>query len=180
MKQKPLLPRPLDVAAIPSAGLTEKIEASAGERAAIADAYDLPNVNSLSADLVVARDAAGAVTVEGRVRAEIVQTYVLSLVPVEQSIDEAIEARFVAEGSALAAAANARSEAVLDPLADVPEVLIGPALDLGELALEHFLLAIDPYPRAPGAALPADLDLGHDSAAESPFAALEALKRKPS
>ena len=30
-------------------------------------------------------------------------------------------------------------------------------LDLGAIAVEHFLLAIDPYPRAPGAELPADV-----------------------
>ena len=45
---------------------------------------------------------------------------------------------------------------MIDPDAsDPPELLAGPALDLGAIAVEHFLLAVDLYPRAPGAELPA-------------------------
>jgi len=35
--------------------------------------------------------------------------------------------------------------------------LTEPTIDLGAIAVEHFLLAVDPYPRAPGAELPADV-----------------------
>jgi hypothetical protein len=180
VKPRPILSRPLDIAAIPPAGVTERIQATAAERSAIAAAHDLPAVKSLSADLAIGRDAGGAITVEGRVLADIVQTCVVSLVPIEQSIDEPIEDRFVVEGSAPAALARSRSETVIDPLSDVPDVVSGPTLDLGQLVLEHFVLAVDPYPRAPGAELPAEFAPDDDPVRESPFAALEALRQKPS
>ena len=42
-----------------------------------------------------------------------------------------------------------------------------------------FALAIDPYPRAPGAAPPADLAEPSQKGGDSPFAALAALKPRP-
>jgi hypothetical protein len=44
---------------------------------------------------------------------------------------------------------------VIDPLADEPEPLEGDRIDLGEIVAEELALAIDPYPRAPGAELAA-------------------------
>ena len=57
-----------------------------------------------------------------------------------------------------------------------PEQLIDGKLDLGALASEFLLLAIDPYPRKPGAEFspPKVEDEG-----DHPFAALAALKKRP-
>lgn len=46
-------------------------------------------------------------------------------------------------------------------------------LDLGEAAAEQLGLALDPYPRAPGAVLP-EIE---DDSDEGPFGALGALRR---
>jgi len=58
---------------------------------------------------------------------------------------------------------------------DAPEPLIGGSIDLGAIASEFLMLAIDPYPRKSGVVFepPAkETDTG------GPFAALAALKKK--
>jgi len=59
---------------------------------------------------------------------------------------------------------------------DPPDLLSGPTIDLGAIAVEHFLLAIDPYPRAPGAELPAEAADPSPDSSDSPFAALARLR----
>ena len=87
--------------------------------------------------------------------ADIVQTCVVSLVPVDQHIDETFQVRFVRDPGKLP---KVGAEVVVDPAApDPPELLTGPTIDVGEIAEEYFVLAIDPYPHAPGATLPADV-----------------------
>jgi uncharacterized metal-binding protein YceD (DUF177 family) len=59
---------------------------------------------------------------------------------------------------------------------DLPDYFEGNEIDLADLVLEVFALAIDLYPRKPGAELPEDM-AGDDPAELSPFAALKALKK---
>jgi uncharacterized metal-binding protein YceD (DUF177 family) len=110
--------------------------------------------------------------------AEIVQPCVVSLEPVPQHIDEAFSVRFVPPGSAeLPAAPRPHEEVVIDAAApDPPEELHGAAVDLGAVVEEAFVLAIDPYPRAPDAMLP-ETEAGGERA-ESPFAVLGRLKAR--
>jgi hypothetical protein len=49
-------------------------------------------------------------------------------------------------------------------------------LDLGALATEFLMLGINPYPRKPGSQFAAPVV---EDAGEHPFAALEALKKRP-
>jgi uncharacterized metal-binding protein YceD (DUF177 family) len=152
------------------------VDASAEELALLATEYDLLDVRSVRATAVLSATADG-VNVEGRVTADIVQTCVVTLVPVEQHIDEPFSVRFVRPGSPeLDELMKPHAEIVVDPTAeDPPEVLDGPTLDLGAVVEEAFVLAIDPYPRAPGAALPAEASDTEDAPA-SPFAVLASLK----
>jgi uncharacterized metal-binding protein YceD (DUF177 family) len=119
----------------------------------------------------------GAVEVEGRVVADIVQTCVVSLVEVEERIDEPFSVRFVPPGSPEAPRPGVEAVVRADE-PDPPEILAGPTIDVGALAEEHFVLAIDPYPRAPGASLPAEATLPPERG-DSPFAALAELARRP-
>ncbi len=63
--------------------------------------------------------------------------------------------------------------------AEVPEPVGPGGIDLGEAVAQQLALALEPYPRAPGAALPEEpcARTGGARAAEGPFAALESLKR---
>lgn len=181
MTPDPILSRPITVGSLPSAGVEREIVATDAEREGLARAYGLREVRSLSADLTVTPGRDGIVAVVGHVRAEIVQSCVISLEPVEQSIDEEVSIRFAPEGSpAVPEPAKPGAEVMIDPeAADPPEPLSGPVLDLGAVTVEYFVLAIDPYPRAPGAEMPAELVEPPKNESDSPFAALARLTDKP-
>src|SRR3546814_2875701 len=63
------------------------------------------------------------------------------------------------------------SEIVIDPSADDPaEVLPAEGLDLGELVVQELAVALDPYPRAPGAEIPPEYRPAGDDDGGGPFA----------
>jgi uncharacterized metal-binding protein YceD (DUF177 family) len=174
----PLLPRPVDVAAIGATPRLRRIETTGKERAAIAEALNLVELPALGAGLELRRDGRGRIHVEGRVVADIVQSCVVSLEPVPQHIDEPIAMVFVEAGD-VDAGARPGAEIRIDPASeDPPEPLAGSTLDLGPIVMEHFVLAIDPYPRAPGAEI-AETGEGASDSPESPFAILAGLREKP-
>ena len=77
-------------------------------------------------------------------------------------------------------ALKAGAEVVIDPDApDPPEILDGPTIDVGAMAEENFVLAIDPYPRAPGAALPAEVVAEPSGRPILPFAVFGGLGKPP-
>lgn len=147
---------------VPTRGLTIDVTASEAERAALATRFGLLELPELKAEVTVQPGLGGVWSVTGRLRADVVQACVVTLDPVAQSIDEAIDLRF-------AAGAKASAD---DP--DAPEPLDGDTLDVGAIVADHVSLALDPFPRAPGAtyapaAEPADVK-------PNPFAALAQLK----
>ncbi len=171
-----ILTRPVDVARLPAHPV--EIVANATERARIAAAYDLQAVKDFHATVELFPGPRGSVKVEGRVVADIVQTCVVSLVAVEAHIDEPLALRFVRPEDA-PAVPKAGAEILVDAdRPDPPEIIEGPTIDIGAVAEEAFALAIDPYPRAPDATLPKELESGAGGAADSPFAILAGL-RKP-
>jgi uncharacterized metal-binding protein YceD (DUF177 family) len=173
-----LLPRPIDVVSIGTTPQTRRIATTEKERGDISAALDLVDLPVLEADLELRRDGRGRIHVEGRVVADIVQSCVVSLEPVAQHIDEPIAMVFV-EGGDADSEPRPGAEIRVDPTEeDPPEALHGPTLDLGPVVMEHFMLAIDPYPRAPGAEMP-DTGEGSSDSPESPFAVLAKFKEKP-
>ncbi|MGA7490050.1 MAG: DUF177 domain-containing protein, partial [Xanthobacteraceae bacterium] len=129
----------------------------------------------LEADFEVTPHGHGGLRVVGRVSATVGQTCVVTLEPVENEIDEAIDVVFVPAAALPATAAEEGGELEV-PAEDAPEPLVGGRIDLGAIATEFLTLAIDPYPRKPGATFEppsADGDSAH------PFAALAGLKGRP-
>jgi uncharacterized metal-binding protein YceD (DUF177 family) len=163
---------PMMVAQIPEHGLHRDIEANAAERDAMAAVAGLRDVSSAQASLDVTPIPDGRVHVVGRVWARIGQTCVVTLDPVDNDIDEAIDLIF-----APASQIRELAESVDDTEAEVPdppEPIVDGAIDLGRLATDALFLGIDPYPRKPGVvfeppAVPVDPE-------DHPFAALKALK----
>src|ERR1700760_4874634 len=140
------LHRPVAVDRIGAAGLEVTVEASAVECAALAQRMQLPGITELRCGFRIERDSADALLAHGRLHARVTQTCVVSLEEFPVVLDESFTLRCVPAGQ--------ESD---DP---DPEGLdeIGYAdgmLDLGEAAAEQLALALDPYPRAPGAVLPA-------------------------
>lgn len=176
MNGNAIVSRPVDVARLP--GEPVEIVADEAERLTLASAYDLAAVDSFCATVELSAGPRGSVEVNGRVVADIVQTCVVSLVPVAAHIDEPFSLRFVRPSDA-PPAPKPGAEVVVDPeRPDPPEVLTGPAIDLGAIAEEAFVLAIDPYPRAPGAAIPAEAGGSPAMPSESPFAVLAELAKR--
>ena len=154
------------------------VEATAAECAALAARFDLQDLRRLSAQLRLRwRQRSRHLEVTGSLEAELVQTCVVSLEPVESRINDRFRAEFVR-----GLETPAEVDLILDPgNDDPPEPLEGPVIDLGELVAQHLSLAIDPYPRADGVSLDdlkATLDSPADTAAENPFNKLAALQQK--
>lgn len=179
MTTRPLSASQVDIGAMPATGHEARIEPTAAEREAIAKDFGLPEVRALTGDVSVRRESGGSIVVEGRVTAEIVQTCVVSFEPVDQSIDETFVVRYVeADGPGAPAAPKPGAEVHLDPNAEPPDILTDDTLDLGAVVLEHFALAIDPYPRVPGAEAPVKTEDAAARASESPFAVLAKLTER--
>ena len=154
------------------------VEASEKERAEIAEALDLLSLDSLTAELVVRPWKSEGVRVIGTVRAALTQACVVTLEPVASTVEEEFDVRLHPDAAAVSTPAQVEVDV---EAADPPELLEGDTVDVGAIALEHFVLGIEPYPRIEGAVF--DIE-DEDGAAEvdepSPFAALAALKDNPS
>jgi uncharacterized metal-binding protein YceD (DUF177 family) len=172
---------PVTVAQIPDTGLHRDIEAGRAAREAMAEVAGLREILSASASLDVTPKSAGRFHVGGRVRARIGQTCVVTLDPIENDIDEEIDLVF-APPEQIPQLADLVDEAAKsdEEIPDPPEPIVNGIIDLGRLATDALILAIDPYPRKPGAVFESPIIA--DDPEDHPFAALKALQpeAKPS
>ncbi|MCO6185832.1 DUF177 domain-containing protein [Rhizobium sp. L1K21] len=160
--------------------VTVTLKANEAERAGLALIWDVEAVKELEAELHIARWKKDGVRLKGEVAATIVQKCVVTLAPVESEIRETVDQVYVPEGSRLARHVfNESGEMVLDPEGDdIPETFSGDAIDAGVAVSEFVALAIDPYPRAPGAEFESHIE--SDDATDkkpSPFAVLKEWKK---
>ena len=170
----PELSRIVSVARIRDTWLTETVNASAVERAALARRFGLVELGRLEATVRLRRARAGRyLEIDASLAAAVVQTCVVTLDPVPAEIDE----RFALLLGPLAGAEPDDVEAAGDLIVDLeaPEPLEGDDLDIGELVAQQLSLALDPYPRSAAAeAEAAALVAGAaPDPAESPFAILQ-------
>ncbi|MDD1536790.1 MULTISPECIES: YceD family protein [unclassified Bradyrhizobium] len=169
---------PVIVAQIPDTGLHRKLEASAGERQAIAEVGGVREVLSASADFDVMPRSGGRVQVTGTVRARVGQTCVVTLDPIESEIEEEVDLMFAPEAEArrLADLIEEGQDDAAPEIADPPDPIVGGIIDLGRVATDALFLAIDPYPRKEGAVFEPDVTAPDPE--DHPFAALKALQDK--
>jgi len=166
---------PIAVAQIPDTGLHRDIEADQAIRNAVADVGGLREVLSVQASFDVTPERGGRFRVAGNVRARIGQTCVVTLEEMETDIDEPIDLTFapseqIPEMSALVDEAGESDEETPDP----PEPIENGLIDLGRVATDALYLAVDPYPRKPGAVFEPVVEAADPE--DHPFAALKALK----
>lgn len=164
---------------LPRTGRHYKLEPDAEILTALAHRFGLLDLTSFKADIHVRPLASAPIyRVIGTITAACSQACVVTLKPVEQTIEEEFELEF-------APGVNLPDELELSLEDEDPcEAIIDGKIDLGELAAQQLSLAIDPYPRAGDA----DLEQLRDEAAKSgrdfevnagkasPFAALSKLK----
>ena len=163
----PELHRPLAADAVAAGGQEYVVEASDAECAALAARMGLPAVRALRCRFWLQPGLAGAVLAEGWLDAEVVQTCVVSLEDFPGAVAEHFSVRFVPAGT---------ENDDIDPetIDEIP--YSGGVLDLGEAAAEQLALALDPYPRAPGAVLEEPGEA--EDAPALPFARLSELRRR--
>jgi hypothetical protein len=162
---------PVAVDDVPETGQHFDLVADAGVRAAVAQVAGLRDLPRLQARFDVKRHDAGGLHVTGSMSATVGQNCVVTLEPLTNEVEEAIDLVFVPKEP------PAEEEAETEPR-DVkwgdPEPLIGGLVDLGALATEFLILGLDPYPRKPDAVFEPPQSL---TAEEGPFAALAKLAK---
>jgi uncharacterized metal-binding protein YceD (DUF177 family) len=174
--------RPITLGDIPEGGEVFRLEARPEERVALAKRFDLLDLSSLDAEgKITTFDHGRRARVEGIVRAHVVQSCVITLEPVDADIEE----RFVRTYMNAPAEADGGEIVVEMSEDDPPDPVVGGQIDVGESVAEILGLALDPYPRAPGAELPGTVAEGAGernrakTGRESPFSALKGLLKKP-
>nr|WP_294545364.1 DUF177 domain-containing protein [uncultured Rhodopila sp.] len=156
--------RPVSLDRIGAHGLDMTVEATAAECAALAERMKLPAVLAVSCTFHLFREGRDRVLARGHLKARVTQICVVSVDEFDADVEEVFQVRFVPSGE--------ESEDV-DPESDDEIPYEGNLVDLGEAAAEQLGLALDPYPRKPGAALTEP-----DAEAKPyPFAALSGLRR---
>jgi hypothetical protein len=153
------LQRPLALTEIRPTGREVEVRATAAECAALARRMKVPAINEFSCWFRLSALGEGVVLAEGRLLARAIRVCVLTLDEFEATTKEEFRLRFVPAG---------QESPGFDPEAEDEIPYQGAALELGEAAAEQLALALDPYPKKPGAALPAVAD----EATGSPFAVL--------
>jgi len=157
--------RPFAIERIGSGATPSMVEATATERTAVAARLRVLDVGALRCDYRLRRIGLTAIEAAGTLKAVVTEICVITLDPFSHTVTEAFTVHFVPSGTE-------DEEPEPDAIDQIP--FDGAAIDLGEAAVEQLALALDPYPRRPGASLPDDdaLDV------PGPFAALSRLRPK--
>ena len=159
----PEMPRPVGIDRIGAGATVLDVAATPAERPAIAARLAVVGVAALACRFRLRRLDGVTIEAHGELRATVTEVCVVTLDPFEHAVADTFTVRFVPEGSE-------DDDPPPDSVDEVP--FTGNAIDLGEAAIEQLALALDPYPRRPGAVL------GPDAAgpAAGPFAALAARR----
>jgi uncharacterized metal-binding protein YceD (DUF177 family) len=155
--------RPIAAERIGAAETRIDVEANVEERQALAERMRVPALLALRCGFALRRET-GAIRATAMLHARLTRECVVSLEEFETALDEDFALRFVPEGT---------ESTEIDPEKDDEIPYANGTIDLGEAAAEQLALALDPYPRKPGAVLPEEAE-----APTSPFAALDALRRR--
>lgn len=146
-------------------GVIRTLEPDEAARKRIARSLDLAALDAFTAEVELRPTDAGW-RLKGRVRAQAVQTCGLTLEPLPVTIDT----RFSV--SLAEAAEEETDEIVIDMDDEAPDLIEEGRIDLGQYAVEQLALALDPFPRKPGA----EFVQPPEPTEISPFAVLRSLK----
>jgi uncharacterized protein DUF177 involved in 23S rRNA accumulation len=154
---------PVAIHDIPDTGRRFDLVADEAARDAVAAVAGLRSLPRLQAAFDLVRRGRAGVHVVGTVSARVGQTCIITLEPIKDDIEAPVDLVFAPLQQ------NAEEHA-----AAAPEPLVDGTVDLGAVATEFLVLAVDPYPRKEGAVFQAPPT---SDAGAHPFAALAALKK---
>ena len=167
----------------PDDGIAVDVSADAAERRALAERFDLLDMPALRGHGRLEQRGAELV-LRGWLEADVVQECVVSLEPVPARLRQPVERRYrLGGGVGAAARLEPYGKVEVDDEDDV-EPLSGREIDLGEAFAEELGLALEPYPRAVGAAALDASDLGPyvrigpEERSSKPFDVLRPLQEK--
>jgi uncharacterized metal-binding protein YceD (DUF177 family) len=169
----------------PDDAITVEVHADPAERQALAERFGLLAVRSLCGRGRLERGSEpGELVLHGWLDADVVQACVISLEPVPARLQQRVERRYWPTEAGDPGRHHLQPYG-MEELLDEEEVepAIRGAIDLGEAFAEELGLALDPYPRAAGAALDADalthhVSVGSEHGTGTAFAALRQLQKK--
>jgi len=160
-------------------GASGEIAVTKAEMDAIAGMLDLVALEGLTFNYRLDHGGGGRVHLTGRLHANVTQTCVVSLDPVEANLDVPVEVEFWPV-SLIDELERSTEEPGNPGLLDWPEAVVDGRIDLGPVIYETLATALEPYPKREGVSF--DWSQGPSeeagSAKSGPFAALAALKRR--
>jgi len=162
--------RPIRAGHIKDAPQEHVLVAGPEVRAELAQRFGLPEIALLRGEFKLQHERSGVIAAQLRMQAKVTQTCVVTLEPFEARIEETSALRFVPAASLPESEGEELDPETLDGPDEIPYT--GDLIDLGAALAEQLALALDPYPRKPGAKLPAE----YLDEQENPFAVLKARK----
>lgn len=170
----PLLDASVRLDSLPATGRSLTVVATKEQRTAIAARLGILSLEALGAELL-ARPFKGGIEVTGTLIADVTQECVVTFEPVPEHIEEKLFRLFL-HGAPEKTEPLPGAEIYVDlDGEDLPDHFEGPEAEFSEWLIETLSLALDPFPRKPGAEIDA---VYHDEAENdgSPFDALKAMK----
>lgn len=156
---------------IPDKTREENLSATEEECAALAQRFDIRGISDLKARIFIRRVAGGEVVrVWGQLEADIVQACVVSLQDVHDRIESSFETFFTEKDTGIS------DDEDVEISEDAPEMAANGIVDLGEVVAQYLSLELNPYPRAPGVSLAAQMAEHGLTQKNNPFSVLENLR----
>lgn len=163
----------IELAFVPPEGRSFELVPDEATRARLAEAASVISVPSLKVVLEVRPTVADGAEVVGKLEGVVRQTCVVSLDDFDNPIAENISVDFAVMPKSTALTEDE------EEIEDSPDPIVDGKIDLGALATEFVILAVDPYPRKPGTAFAGPVS--EETPAEpkrSPFEQLSGLKER--
>jgi uncharacterized metal-binding protein YceD (DUF177 family) len=163
----------VELASVGREGQSFELVPDEATRARLAEAAGVVSVPSLTVHLEVRPTLADGAEVTGKLEGVVRQTCVVSLEDFDNPVAENIAVDFAAEPESKATTDDE------EEIEDLPDPIVDGKIDLGALAAEFLILAVDPYPRKPGAAFAGPvLEEAPPEPKRSPFEQLSGLKER--
>lgn len=161
---------------VPARGLDAQRKATPEECAALARSIEIPAVERLEVHYHIKPLSGGRYRLEGTLKADIVQSCIVTLDPVRTTIDDRLEVEFRSDAPQEPAGKLGEELIVLE--ATEYEPLEHNRLDVGRIVVETLAAAMPAYPRSPGAALEQHEAGPAKPGPANPFAVLAGWKPK--
>jgi len=156
-------------------GFVATVDASADERATIADALDLEALHSLLFSFKIRAVGKNRFALNGTLQASLAQRCVVTLEPLESDFSVDVSLEFWPRDD-LVKFEETAEDATANIELDGPEPMDDGRIDFGQLAYEIFVSNLDPYPRKADATFSwPQSDAAVSERPDNPFAALKTL-----